>query len=334
MTKKIKLIDADSKIPNLALMKLSTYYKDKGYTVDFEHFDMPYYPSKQKTLKYINSDGYDRVFCSVVFQGNKDWIFDNGNVEYGGTGVSLKKELPEEIEGTEPDYSLYPENKKSWGFISRGCIRNCPFCVVPEKEGMIRQVNNVSDIVRHKKTEFLDNNILALQNHLEILSELVEKKIRCRFNQGLDIRLLTADSSDLLSKMNYMGEYIFAFDDLSYMPVIKEKIKLLSWRKPWQIKMYIYINPEMDFVNITKRIDWMREKKILPYAMRDISCWDSTNHAFYTDVAAYCNQPNMFKKKTFADFLEIRHKDKNRINESTNIYEGRNHENANLFQEE
>lgn len=31
----IGLIDVDSKIPNLALMKLSTYYKSIGETVEF-----------------------------------------------------------------------------------------------------------------------------------------------------------------------------------------------------------------------------------------------------------------------------------------------------------
>ena len=33
--KSIKLVQIDGKLPNLALMRLSSYYKEKGYQVDF-----------------------------------------------------------------------------------------------------------------------------------------------------------------------------------------------------------------------------------------------------------------------------------------------------------
>lgn len=51
-------------------------------------------------------------------------------VEVGGTGWDLKKRLPPEIENMKPDDTLYGIDY-GMGFTSRGCIRNCKFCVVP-----------------------------------------------------------------------------------------------------------------------------------------------------------------------------------------------------------
>lgn len=326
--KKVLLVDADSKIPNLVLMKLSTYHKAKGDNVELIRLNIPYYPNRKKVIHYIPNI-HDKIYCSIIFDGSKEWIRGN-NIHFGGTGYSLDIILPEEIENLSPDYSLYPENDTSYGFISRGCIRNCPFCKVPEKEGYIRQVNQVNNIVRHKKVKFLDNNFLALPNHNEILRELIDKKIKCQFNQGLDIKLITENNSDLLSKLNYLGDYIFAFDNWNYLKIIENKLPLLSWRKDWQLKFFVYCNPNMELVNISNRIEFLRENKCLPYVMRDVTCWESEHSPFYIDVAAWGNQPNLFKKMTFADFLERRHKSKNaekRIKNNKFLYYGKGEEN-------
>jgi hypothetical protein len=303
---RICLIDADSVIPNLALMKLSTYYKNLNYSVDLVQVKLPYYPNRKK-YKFNVPEGYDVYYCSIVFEGNKDYIIGD-NIIFGGTGYDIKVKLPDEIEYLEPDYSIYPDNDVSYGFISRGCIRKCKFCVVPSKEGSIHQVSSINNIIRHKKVKFLDNNILALHNHKSILKELISKNIKCCFNQGLDIRLIDDENSKLLSQLNYMGEYVFAFDDWLYLSVINQKIKLLSWRKPWQLKFFVYCNPDMDLNNIIKRVEWLRQHECLPYVMRDIDCWKSKYNKFYVDLASYTNQPNFFKKKTFSDFLEKRYK--------------------------
>jgi hypothetical protein len=303
---RVLLIDADSTIPNLALMKLSTYYKSLNGEVDFVQLHIPYYPSKEKKNKYVYTKPYDLAFCSVIFDGNSDYV-QGKNIEFGGTGSKdIMKCLPDEIENLDPDYSLYPENNISYGFISRGCIRNCSFCKVPKKEGYIRQVSTIDKIVKHPITKFLDNNILSLPNHKEILQELIDKKIKCQFNQGLDLRLVDAENSKLLSQLNYYGEYIFAFDSWSYLKLLESKLQLLDWRKDWQLKFFVYAHPDMDISDITQRIDWLRANKCLPYLMRDIACWKSENHNFYTDLTSYCNQPAFFKKMELKDFLKKR----------------------------
>jgi len=317
---KICLIDADSTIPNLALMKLSTYHKNKGDEVTLLKAKLPYYPNRKK--KYFNvPDGYDTIYCSVVFDNNKDFI-GGDNIIFGGSGYSLDINLPYNIENLLPDYSMYPDNDISYGFLSRGCIRNCKFCIVPRKEGGIKQVSTINDIVRHKKVKFLDNNFLALPNHKQLLKELIATKVKCQFCQGLDIRLVDEENSKLLSKLNYInGEYIFAFDDISLSSLIDKKLKLLDWRKPFRFKFFVYCHPDTGLKDICERIEWLRSRRILPYVMRDISCWESEYSHFYMDISAYCNQPNFFKRTSFIEFLHIRYKNKDRIEYSNKLYE-------------
>nr|BDI55058.1 MAG: radical SAM superfamily enzyme with an N-terminal intein homing endonuclease [uncultured archaeon] len=112
--KKIGLIDVDYKrgtnifgtkklFPNLALMKISAYYKRKGYKVEW------YSPLFHKD--------YEKIFASKVFKWEspvdpylkKDMII-------GGSGYSLKEKLPSKIEHIYPDYKLYHINY-AMGFL-------------------------------------------------------------------------------------------------------------------------------------------------------------------------------------------------------------------------
>lgn len=314
---KVLLIDADSTIPNIALMKLSAWHKSLGDEVELVRANLPYYPNKKKAP--FTAGSADKTYCSVIFEGNADYIIGN-NIIFGGTGFDLSTKLPDVVEEFDSDYSIYPDNNISYGFITRGCIRNCSFCKVPKKEGYIHKVADVDDIVRHKKVKFLDNNILSLPEHKEILAEIVQKKIKCQFNQGLDIRLLDSENSILLSKINYLDEYIFAFDNWKHKTVIEKKMAFISWRKPYRVKFFVYIHPEMPLAETVKRIVWLKENQCLPYIMRDISCWQSENSDFFVDLAAYCNQVNLFRKMEFAVFLEKRHKNKERIEKSKRLW--------------
>jgi hypothetical protein len=324
MIKSILLVDVDSKIPNIALMKISTYYKSQGYKVDLKKLGYSYYP-KERNQSLIDAYEYEKVFVSIIFKINKNVVrvINCDNVYFGGVGYSLKDNLSKEIDKCKKDYLLYPENDCSYGFISRGCIRKCYFCVVPEKEGMIHQVNNIDEIVEHKKVIFMDNNILALPNHLEILTELRDKKIRCQFNQGLDIRLLNDNNAKLLSELKYIGEYIFAFDNIKDVLLIQEKLNLFKKYvlKDWKVKMFLYCHPDMDIKNdVVYRVNWCKKNKVLPYLMRDHTCWASYNREFYIDLCAYCNQVNLFKKMSFDEFMRKRTKNIQRQNESIKKY--------------
>lgn len=320
---KILLVNVDSPW-NLAIRKMYSYYS-KEHEVDMIDVGFKGYPhNKSKT---IDASKYDKVFVSNIFEINSHRITIVGcsDVTYGGIGSrNPDLQLPYEIENTEPFY--FDEEDTSWGFITRGCIRNCWFCKVPKHEGKIRFNNSVDKIIKHNKVKFLDNNILAYDKHLEILQHLVDLNIKCEFTQGLDFRLVNDDNLKLLSQLNYIGEYIFAFDEPKYQPLLEEKIKLIKKYIPneWKIKFYIYYHPSMKISEFIERVEWCREHKCLPYVMRDSSCWECDNKNFLIDYAAYCNQPAMFKKMTFEQFM-LRSYERNRfslerMNKTLKIY--------------
>lgn len=323
---KVLLVDVDSKIPNLALMKLSTFYKNQGREVDFIKLGFSGYPGKRK-VKVIDGTGYSKVHCSNIFKANQGYFKVEGcsDVEIGGVGsINPLKKLPEGAERIELDYSLYPGNDMSYGFITRGCIRSCYFCFVPKTEGKLCFYMNPRDIIRHKKVSFMDNNFLAYDGHKNILEELRDMKIRCEFNQGLDIRLIDDENAKLLSDLNYMGEYLFAFDDISYKPVIERQLKIVKRhiKKDWKIKFYIYIHPSMAIKDTIERIEWCRDNKVKPYIMRDEGLWNTEYKKFYMSLASYCNQPGFFKSISFETFLRRRLKDRERIEREIRLYTG------------
>lgn len=316
---KILLIDADSKIPNIALMKLSTYYKQLGHYIDFIKLNLSFYPHRRNKVQFIDTSKYDLAFCSVVFNNTIQFI-QGDNIVFGGSGFDLFKKLSPDIENCPLDYSLYPENNRSYGFITRGCIRNCYFCIVPSKEGSIKQVDTIENIKKHKEVIFLDNNILAFNGHIEILQELIDKNIRHMWCQGLDIRLVNEKNAPLLKKLNHIEQITFAFDDIRYEDLLNEKMKLLQMNCDWNLRFYIYCNPNDDLSSLLRRIFWCKKYKVLPYIMRDISCYFSIYDHFYKDIAAWCNQPAHFKTKSFEEFMYMRSKNQKRIDSSLKIY--------------
>lgn len=316
---RILLIDVDSKIPNIALMKLSTYYKQQGHEIELKRLSLDYYKTNDNQIM-IYADDYHKVYASVIFKCNKNKfkIINCNDITIGGSGYSLDIKLPQEIDDCEEDYTLYLENDASYGFITRGCIRNCYFCIVPQKEGQISLYRHPEYIVKHKKVYFLDNNILAYPHHIAILEYLRDNNIRCQFNQGLDIRLINDNNAKVLSEINYIGEYYFAFDNINSKQIIEEKLKILKKyiTKDWKIKFFLYCHPDMSIKeDVMVRINWCKEHKYLPYLMRDESCFSNKNNKVYTDLAAWCNQPNLFKKLSFEIFMIKRHNNQQRIND-------------------
>ena len=322
---KVLLIDVDSTIPNLALMKLSKYHKNNGDHVELLQLNIPYYPQYKKVVHEIDTINYDKIYASALFNDNHKYC-KGDNIQFGGTAYDPMSKLSNNIESLEPDYDLYRENNITYDFVTRGCIRNCYFCFVPKKEGKLHLVKDIKTIIKrhielgHKKLILMDNNILAYDDHQYVLKELIKQKVKVDFNQGLDVRLLNDDNQKLLNQLNYIGEYVFAFDDYKYLKLLEKKKHLLKRFGEWKVKLFVYVHPDMPLEDTIKRIQWCKDNKILPYIMRDISCWSSENNQFYVDLASYCNQPNIFKKMEFDYFLQKRHSKIERINRSYRLF--------------
>ncbi len=229
---KIGLFDIDSKYHNLALMKLSAWHKQKGDEVEF------YKPLWHST--------YDKVYCSKIFtKANKNDNYRTGDMICGGSGIDIKRKLPEEMERIKPDYSLYNFNY-SLGFTTRGCIRNCGFCIVREKEGNIKEHAEVEEFLNPKSNIviLLDNNFLALPSHVKKLQLFINKGWVMDFNQGLDIRLVNRENAKLLNRVRHLRQIRFAWDLMNYEKEVKEGLRTLfkAGVKSYRIMMYILCN--------------------------------------------------------------------------------------------
>ncbi len=200
--KKIGLIQIDGKMPNLALMKLASWHRKKGDEVIFID---------------LSTLGIDKWYGSKIFMG--------------GSGYDIKQKLPKDIEAQIPDYDLF-NTDYSIGFTSRGCIRDCNFCIVKEKEGNLFECDFSKDI-KHSKYIVMDNNFLASPMWKEKLQFFIDNNIKVSFTQGLDIRLIDDEKAKLLSKVKYYSlsflerRLYFAFDDPSMESIFRRKIKIL-----------------------------------------------------------------------------------------------------------
>ena len=201
---KIGLIDVDGhNYPNLALMKLSAFHKAQGDSVEW----------------WWGFGQYDRVYMSKVFDDSYTpdvpEPLNTKEVIKGGTGYGLKNQLPPEVERMCPDYGLYPELTKdtAYGFLTRGCPNNCPFCCVCEKEGL--ESHKVADLADwwqgQKNIVLMDPNLLACRDHMALLDQLAASGAWVDINQGLDARLLTLDNIDAIKKIR-IKEIHFAWD--------------------------------------------------------------------------------------------------------------------------
>lgn len=271
--RKVLLIDVDSKIPNLALMKLSAYHKALGDEVGF------------------SVTNPDKVYASVIFKKNRHLVdglsfyYPNAEIDIGGSGYDLAKKLPDEIEQMTPDYDLYPNCDTYYGFTTRGCIRHCPFCIVPRKEGKFRRLyKNVDEMWDHfipeningrmfDRITFLDNNILAdKQWFLELARELDYKRYgyKVDFNQGLDIRLMDDEIAQALAKMRPINDWKFAFDDMGYKDDVLRGIQILKDAgidTKARCIFYIYCHGDEQYDDAVERMRILKENRASAYVM-------------------------------------------------------------------
>jgi len=222
---KIALHSSDrTKFPNLALMKLSAWHKNRGDSVEW-YGDL-----------WVTK--YDQIYSSKVFTfTRKDKLF--GNVQYGGTGNDITVKLPDEIEHICPDYGLYGLDY-SLGFLTRGCPNHCVWCIVPEKEGGIKPHADIEEFLRHNKVVLMDNNVLACDHGIAQIEKLIKLKIRVDFNQGLDCRLIDNSIAKLLSKVKWLHPIRLACDTISQMEPIQKAVKLLRWQNERPARSFVY----------------------------------------------------------------------------------------------
>lgn len=285
---KIGLLDVDGHhFPNLALMKIAAYHKKRGDSVEWiNHFEK-----------------YDIVYQSKVFTFSPD---SNISVQApvlhkGGTGYDIKNILPDDIEHTQPDYSIYPMYKFSIQFFSRGCIRQCPFCIVKEKEGMIRPVEPMRLNPAGGTIEVLDNNFFANPEWRSSV-DWIEKSGQQINLHGVDVRIMNEEQAYWLNRMRIAGHIHIAWD-FPKDPVLSKIKEMLKYIKPYKIICYVLIGFNSTIEQDYHRVIQLKELGVRPFVQpyRDFRNIRIPTQ-YERDFAQWVNKRKIFNSCDFKDF--------------------------------
>ena len=271
--------------PNLCLMKLSTYHERLGDRVE-----------------WWNPKGhYDLVYKSRVFTDtySKDTITVNNadKVILGGTGYGGNDPLPYGAEHSRPDYFLYPRFLgTAYGFLSRGCPRNCGFCIVSGKEG--RKSVKVADLSEfwngQDEIKLMDANLLACPDHENLIEQLIKSRALVDFTQGLDIRLVNRDNVSLLNRVRIKAVH-FAWDNPNedLTGHFRRFLELTNIRSSSNRRVYVLTNYGSTHEQDLYRVNTLRDMGYDPYVMiyerptapkitRHLQRWVNNKRIFHT----------------------------------------------------
>ena len=288
---KIGLIDVDGhNFPNFALMKISAWHKSHGNEV---HLYNPMFTGH-----------CDRVYMSKVFTFSSDYEFhvDADEIIRGGTGYDIKSVLPQEIEdSTLMDYSIYPQYPFSVVFFSRGCIRDCPFCLVREKEGYIKPVTPVDLNPNGKWIEVLDNNFFANPNWHEAVEWIMRSKQKVKLH-GVDIRIMNEEQAAALKMMKHYRQPHIAWDlpKLDLQPQLETFARYI---RSSSITCYVLIGFNSTIEQDLHRVRVLKKMRYTPFvqAYRDFE--NKRQRTWYeVDFARWANNRFFLNSCDFVDF--------------------------------
>jgi hypothetical protein len=279
---KILLVEPEyyTKYPPLGLLKLASYYRSRGNEVKLVRGltdDSSFIPDKIE-ITSLFTYAWLPVHKAVEYYSKK---YPNAKIRVGGIYATLMNDrikdyfpsieihqgLFHQSEQYLPSYDLlqYTEKWEKWNssilFTSRGCIRKCPYCVVPILEGKIRSVvSNVQDFIYpdYKKIILWDNNFFAAPEWRNAIHGLKETGLKVDFNQGLDVRLIDEEKAGLIAELN--------------PETIRMAYDWVGYRK--------YVEPAIDFLTDAG----IKRKKILFYVL----------YNFHDPVKRYGDTPDSF----------------------------------------
>lgn len=291
---KILLIEPayKNKYPPLGLMKISAFHKQRGDEVSFikgldkvvrgQLWDRIYittmfsfyWAETIKTIKYYEFSVRDpqnffiggpmatlmadEIKKKTGFDPVKGLLNEKGTLQLSGD---------HKVDSMIPDYSIldgidykYPASNAYFAYMTRGCVRKCPFCAVPKIEPFFveyiplkKQIQMINNKYGEKKDLLLlDNNVLASPQFDQIIDEIKEigfhkgaklnKSLRyVDFNQGIDLRLLTKAKMKRLAELAVYPLRI-AFDHIGMKDKYIEKIEWAAGHGFNRLSNYILYN--------------------------------------------------------------------------------------------
>lgn len=277
---KIGLYNLEPKIYNTAMMQVSKYYKDNGDQVElYNHF---------------SHDSYDKIYAFSLFNFT-DKGYCTKDMIKGGTGFNINSKLPKEIEDSDLDYSIFPDCQTSYIWFSRGCIRQCPFCVVNKKEGYIHTVPPKNLNPNGKYITVMDNNFFANPDWRSSINQLKEWGQPVDL-MGFDVRLFQPEHGEALNKLRIHKQLKFAWDNPD--DNLTSKIKELTEHiKPYKLMCYVLIGFDSTPREDQERVETLRSLKIDPFVMP----YDKFD-PYQRSYARYVNHKAIFKSVAWSDY--------------------------------
>ncbi len=287
---KIGLIDVDSKIPNLALMKISAWYKQHGEQVEW--------------FKPLFEAEYDLIYASQIFTNSKPKYLPKRAIG-GGSGINLQKKLDPAIEHIYPDYTLYNIDY-AMGFLTRGCINQCPFCIETKKEGPLHKNALLEEFwLNQKKIMLLDN---ALTDYIDAESELCRIRdlgLRLNLTQGFNVRTLTPAVARALAGVRLWdkdSQWHFAWDFPTDEKQVLNGIQILQTAgiPTWRMMCYILVGFNTSPKEDLYRIQTLEKIGVDTFVIR-------FKRTPYTNaLAKWCNRKPLMKSCSFKKYAQTR----------------------------
>lgn len=223
----VGLYNLEPRIVNSAMMRVSMFHKRRGDSVEL--------------YKHENHSSYSRIYAFSIFDFTPK-RFVTRNMITGGTGFNIRTKLPPEMEREQYDWSLYPDCDFSLVWFSTGCIRKCPFCVVPEKEGHIRPAAPKNLNPRGIYIKVCDNSFFANPKWRDAIAQLHEWHQPVDFSGGIDVRILSDEMlSTLASIRRFRYKRIKIAWDNPRENLIPHIARLTAYIKPRYIMCYVLI---------------------------------------------------------------------------------------------
>jgi len=155
--------------------------------------------------------------------------------------------------------------KRGMTITSRGCIRRCPFCFVPRREGRLRL------LPVQPGWDILDNNLLACPRpHVEaVLDMLQDQPKAARFTGGIDARLCEPWFARRLGRMRVQILYT-AYDQPAQRLHVERTVTMLreAGLTQRQVGCYVLVAHDGDTREQAEaRLEWVFETGGMPFAM-------------------------------------------------------------------
>lgn len=314
----VGLIQVDGKIPNLALMQIAAYHRSLGDEPFLIWLDPDGQRRKRKRRAFARGmfDVADQTYASILFSFNSDILEDIQrelpDAICGGTGIDYTNKLPANIAESNPcdAWFLYPRFGAHVGFSMKGCRYRCDFCCIPTKEPGKPWVNSsIGELLKNPnggdRLILLDNDFFGGPNWRDNLLEILDRKLKVSFCQGLNIRILTDEQATMLRKVEFYNssfnkrQVTFAWDRIYDETKVKAGLDraFAAGFKPYEIAFFVFVGHNTTEAEDLHRIQTIQGWGCDPYVMPK----DKAN-PYQQRLARWVNHKPLFKSVAWQDY--------------------------------